>query len=238
VTSRRLSTPILPQRGVINGARVKERIGSFSSHRRTIFMAKRTIRIDGYLSSEQVSKGDNADHLMPSTDDLEFEEEVLRSGTLPRVWLAYLDAKKDAPAKRRYLIYERAVKMLPGSYKVCPSHARRRIYLLYPRFHLKNVWLSLRFPIPSRQLWYAYLRERHGAVRGLCVMDPAFVALNNTFERALVTMHKMPRLWELYLSFLVGQRFVTKVRRTCDRALASLPITQHERIWAIYLVGL
>lgn len=238
MTSRRLSTPIFPQRGVINGARVRERIGSFSSHRRTIFMAKRTIRIDGYLSSEQVSKGDNADHLMPSTDDLEFEEEVLRSGTLPRVWLAYLDAKKDAPAKRRYLIYERAVKMLPGSYKVCPSHARRRIYLLYPRFHLKNVWLSLRFPIPSRQLWYAYLRERHGAVRGLCVMDPAFVALNNTFERALVTMHKMPRLWELYLSFLVGQRFVTKVRRTCDRALASLPITQHERIWAIYLVGL
>ena len=124
MTSRRLSTPIFPQRGVINGARVRERIGSFSSHRRTIFMAKRTIRIDGYLSSEQVSKGDNADHLMPSTDDLEFEEEVLRSGTLPRVWLAYLDAKKDAPAKRRYLIYERAVKM--HSRRRCYEHARRR----------------------------------------------------------------------------------------------------------------
>jgi hypothetical protein len=73
-------------------------------------------------------------------------------------------------------------------------------------------------------------------VRGLCVTNPAYAALNNTFERALVTMHKMPKIWELYLNFLVEQRVVTKVRRACDRALASLAVTQHERIWTIYLV--
>ena len=55
-------------------------------------MAKRTIRIDGYLSSEQVSKGDNADHLMPSTDDLEFEEEVLRSIHPRLLWCLLLSA--------------------------------------------------------------------------------------------------------------------------------------------------
>ena len=73
-------------------------------------------------------------------------------------------------------------------------------------------------------------------MRGLCVTNPAYGALNNTFERALVTMHKMPKIWELYLNFLVEQRVITKVRRACDRALASLPVTQHERVWTIYLV--
>ena len=88
------------------------------------------------------------------------------------------------------------------------------------------------------QLWYAYLKERYEAVRGLCVTNSAFDALNNTFERALVTMHKMPKIWELYLNFLIEQRVITKVRRACDRALASLPVTQHERVWTIYLVSL
>ena len=29
--------------------------------------------------------------------------------------------------------------------------------------------------------------------------DPTVVALNNTYERALVSMHKMPRIWLEYL---------------------------------------
>ena len=61
-------------------------------------------------------------------------------------------------------------------------------------------------------------------------------ALNNTYERALVTMHKMPRVWSDYLDFLVGQRLVTRARRTFDSALRALPITQHDRLWPQYLV--
>ena len=49
------------------------------------------------------------------------------------------------------------------------------------------------------QLWHAYLRERQKAVRGLSVKDPVVSALNNTYERALVSMHKMPRIWLEYL---------------------------------------
>eukprot|EP00227_Mantoniella_beaufortii_P007544 CAMPEP_0197590830 /NCGR_PEP_ID=MMETSP1326-20131121/12238_1 /TAXON_ID=1155430 /ORGANISM="Genus nov. species nov., Strain RCC2288" /LENGTH=890 /DNA_ID=CAMNT_0043156111 /DNA_START=130 /DNA_END=2802 /DNA_ORIENTATION=- len=132
--------------------------------------------------------------LMPKEEDLLYEEELLRTPHVTKLWCRYLEARKDASAKRRYLIFERAVKALPGSYK-----------------------------------------ERYEAVRGLCVTNPTYAALNNTFERALVTMHKMPKIWELYLSFLMEQRVITKVRRACDRALASLPVTQHERVWAIYL---
>ena len=95
-------------------------------------------------------------------------------------------------------------------------------------------WFFLR----QQQLWHAYLEERYEAARHLRITDAAYVALNNTFERALVTMHKMPKIWELYLNFLVEQRDVTSVRQTSDRALASLPVTQHDRIWNIYLVSM
>ncbi|KAK9126813.1 hypothetical protein Scep_015659 [Stephania cephalantha] len=47
----------------------------------------------------------------------------------------------------------------------------------------------------SYKLWHAYLRERLEIVRNLPVTHPEYQTLNNTFERALVTMHKMPRIW-------------------------------------------
>lgn len=72
--------------------------------------------------------------------------------------------------------------------------------------------------------------------RGSPPKSPLYESLNNTFERALVTMHKMPRIWEMYLRFLLDQKFVTRTRRACDRALAALPVTQHERVWTIFLV--
>ncbi|GMN49741.1 hypothetical protein TIFTF001_018900 [Ficus carica] len=59
---------------------------------------------------------------------------------------------------------------------------------------------------------------------------------NNTFERALVTMHKMPRIWIMYLNTLTEQKLLTRTRRTFDRALRSLPVTQHDRVWKHYLV--
>lgn len=86
------------------------------------------------------------------------------------------------------------------------------------------------------QLWHAYLSERRLAVRGLRPDHVSFEALNNVFERALVSMHKMPRVWMDYLALLMEQRLVTRTRRTFDRALAALPITQHDRIWQLYLV--
>uniref|UniRef100_A0A7N0UZS8 Pre-mRNA-splicing factor SYF1 n=1 Tax=Kalanchoe fedtschenkoi TaxID=63787 RepID=A0A7N0UZS8_KALFE len=88
----------------------------------------------------------------------------------------------------------------------------------------------------SYKLWHAYLRERLEAVRNLPVTHSKYDSLNNTFERALVTMHKMPRIWILYLQSLTRQKLVTRTRRTFDRALCALPVTQHDRIWEHYLV--
>ncbi|CAI9087648.1 OLC1v1021777C1 [Oldenlandia corymbosa var. corymbosa] len=139
--------------------------------------------------------------LYPSEQFLQYEEEVLRNQYSLKLWWRYLIALTDAPFVKRQVIYERALKYLPGSYKI----------------------------------WYAYLRERLELVRNLPVTHYKNESLNNTFERALVTMHKMPRIWIMYLEFLTKQKLVTVTRRTFDRALCALPVTQHERIWGPYL---
>lgn len=40
----------------------------------------------------------------------------------------------------------------------------------------------------------------------------------------------------MYLQTLTEQKLVTRTRRTFDRALCALPVTQHDRIWEPYLV--
>ncbi|MCO5551628.1 hypothetical protein L7F22_005133 [Adiantum nelumboides] len=139
--------------------------------------------------------------LYPSDDDLIFEEEILRNPFTLKLWWRYLAARRDAPFRKRKILYERAVKALPGSYK----------------------------------LWHAYLRERMETVRDLPIHHDQYEVLNNTFERALVTMHKMPRIWTMYLQVLTDQKLITQTRRTFDRAMRSLPVTQHDRLWEPYL---
>ncbi|KAG0497206.1 hypothetical protein HPP92_001897 [Vanilla planifolia] len=87
----------------------------------------------------------------------------------------------------------------------------------------------------SYKLWHAYLRERLDRVRSFPISHKLYGDLNNTFERALVTMHKMPRIWIMFITSLCDQRLITRARRTCDRSLCALPVTQHDRIWSPYL---
>ncbi|GAO46988.1 hypothetical protein G7K_1202-t1 [Saitoella complicata NRRL Y-17804] len=89
----------------------------------------------------------------------------------------------------------------------------------------------------SYKLWKEYLELR---VRHLSAINPAryadeFEKVNDAFEKSLVLLNKMPRIWEMYLEFLMSQPLITRTRRTFDKALRALPLTQHERIWKMYL---
>ncbi|RZF38032.1 hypothetical protein LSTR_LSTR006431 [Laodelphax striatellus] len=139
--------------------------------------------------------------LVFNEEDLPYEEEILRNPFSVKHWLRYIDHKKDAPKNGVNIIYERALKELPGSYK----------------------------------LWYNYLKLRRRQVKGRTILDPAYEDVNNAFERSLVFMHKMPRIWLDYCQFLTDQCRVTRTRHLFDRALRALPITQHHRIWPLYL---
>lgn len=139
--------------------------------------------------------------VVESETDLLYEEDILRNAYSLKYWWRYMDAKRGAPARQRNMIAERALKYLPGSYK----------------------------------LWRAYLNDRREQVKFRKPGDPAIENLTRTYERALVYMHKMPRIWLDYLALLSAQPRMTDTRRTFDRALRALPITQHDRVWPLYL---
>ena len=81
---------------------------------------------------------------------------------------------------------------------------------------------------------YLELRVKHLRGRNPALHTTEYAKVNALFERALVLLNKMPRIWELYLEFLMRQPLVTHTRHTFDRALRSLPISQHNRLWAKY----
>lgn len=81
---------------------------------------------------------------------------------------------------------------------------------------------------------YLQVRAKHVSKLNAAIFVAEYRKVNALFERALILLSKMPRIWELYLKFLMRQPLVTLTRRTFDRALRALPITQHNRIWALY----
>ena len=85
----------------------------------------------------------------------------------------------------------------------------------------------------SYKLWFQYLVERAQQVADRPLDSPVWERVNDTFERALIFMSKMPRIWVEYIKFLVQQKRVTQTRRTVDRALQALPLTQHDKVWKL-----
>ncbi|KDD72518.1 hypothetical protein H632_c3240p0, partial [Helicosporidium sp. ATCC 50920] len=89
------------------------------------------------------------------------------------MWLRYLDARKSAPSEKRFILYERALRALPGSYK----------------------------------LWRAYLLEREAGIASSAAGSPATESVLQCYERALVSQHKMPRIWQQYVDLLARGRW-------------------------------
>ncbi|KAI8388606.1 uncharacterized protein BYT42DRAFT_240737 [Radiomyces spectabilis] len=143
------------------------------------------------------------DAFMINEHDIPYEEELLRNPYSLRSWLRYTDHKRNGPFSEMCLVFERALKVLPGSYK----------------------------------LWKAYLDVRRDKLKGVNPVrfKTQYEAVNHCYDRALVLLNKMPRIWLDYLSFLTTQPALTQTRRTFDRALRALPVTQHQRIWELYL---
>lgn len=133
-------------------------------------------------------------------------------------------------------IYENDILRSPGAIKPWLDYANfKRQYgtLLEQAFVLERACTALP---RSYKLWKLYLELRVKHLKG---KSPArhqqeYQKVNALFERALVLLNKMPKIWEMYLTFLCEQPLVTFSRRTFDRALRALPITQHNRIWALY----
>ncbi|SCV67370.1 BQ2448_6016 [Microbotryum intermedium] len=78
-----------------------------------------------------------------------------------------------------------------------------------------------------------------GALDGVVGYDE-WISLAAVYERALMWLPTMPRIWLSYLTLFLHPKCPptlshTHARRTFDRALRTLPSTLHDRIWKIYL---
>jgi len=117
-----------------------------------------------------------------------------------RNWWISIQASKMSSYEERVDLYERALRYLPGSYK----------------------------------LWYNYLKECVENMEHKPMFSKRYEVINEIFERSLIFMHKMPRIWIMYGEFLMKQNLITRTRQLFDRALLSLPVTQHEKVWQVY----
>ena len=113
-----------------------------------------------------------------NSQQMYYEQEISRNSYSVKAWWNYLYYLEQSHAvsitmkgtgigtsssrsRERFVVYERAVRYLPRSYK----------------------------------LWHAYLNERTDRVAHKPVTSKGHQILVNTFERALVHLHKMPRIW-------------------------------------------
>jgi len=83
----------------------------------------------------------------------------------------------------------------------------------------------------SYKLWINFLRESKKYVKRherLEKGESLVEVVSDLFERALVYMSKMPKIWLDYAKFLGKQAgSLTLTREVYDRALLALPVTQH-----------
>jgi pre-mRNA-splicing factor SYF1 len=100
-------------------------------------------------------------------------------------------------------------------------------FILYER--------ALTFLPRSFKIWHCYLNEMDSYLIDRSVTAPEYDSLLDAYERALVYMNKMPRIWIMYCTLLTRLKRGSQTRKTFDRALQSLPITQHKDLWEAYI---
>uniref|UniRef100_A0A914D5Y1 BUB1 N-terminal domain-containing protein n=1 Tax=Acrobeloides nanus TaxID=290746 RepID=A0A914D5Y1_9BILA len=112
-------------------------------------------------------------------------------------------------------------------HKIKSKAPTRQIRIVYER--------ALKLFNRSYKLWYNYLRFRRKIIVHKPPIDKAYEHLCDAYERCLVFLHKMPRIWIDYCDLMVRRGLITETRRVFNRALLALPVTQHNRIWPLYI---
>ncbi|GIQ83826.1 hypothetical protein KIPB_005211 [Kipferlia bialata] len=89
----------------------------------------------------------------------------------------------------------------------------------------------------SYKVWRMYLRDQVTVLSqgDVHAASDAVSDVCHLFSRALVNLRRMPRFWIDWLRFLtVRPCRITETRRTFDKALRALPVSQHYLIWPEY----
>lgn len=87
----------------------------------------------------------------------------------------------------------------------------------------------------SYKIWKAYLDDKRKYMRGDAGDEKKRMEMVGLYERAMVNLPKMIRLWLDYSQYLSLIQKWMECKRVFDRSLRVLPITQHYRVWEEYL---
>ncbi|KAF8969894.1 hypothetical protein BDZ97DRAFT_1902300 [Flammula alnicola] len=175
-----------------------------------------------------------------TTNDLHREEDLVHSLKLPEDIVAVLGPLASPSARlslqRLTFIYEAALTQFSNSFKLWKSYLNMRMsYVLgSPR---KEEVPEMKEALEEAE---EYLEEWEMPLDPIVGWEE-WKSLIATFERALMWLPKLPRLWLMYISIFFHPRCpsvlsYTHARRTFDRALRTLPPSLHSRIWTQYLL--
>ncbi|KAF8699260.1 HAT (Half-A-TPR) repeats protein, partial [Rhizoctonia solani] len=200
--------------------------------------------------------------------DIAREEDLLRNpGSLQAWWTAIQIAKEQAiasqktqtlgnpllgplanPTARNNLqrltyLFESALVHFPRSYKLWKAYLSMRTYYILgkatkqKRSGARKKYATMQEMIEEDEF---DAESWEGGLNGVVGWEE-WKALVGVYERALMWLPTMPRLWLNYLTIfnhpcLPPGFSKTHVRRTYDRALRTLPPSLHNRIWPRYLI--
>jgi tetratricopeptide (TPR) repeat protein len=137
--------------------------------------------------------------------------------------------------RARIMIGERSVSLLPGSYKLWMKHLSFCLSLL--DHSSSSLYTHRNQPKMGEEMEHEMEYNKQRLPVYLLSSSSShnhYKLTQSAFERALVRLHKMPKLWLMYAAFVSlydPLRDPTTVRRVYDRALVALPASQHERVW-------
>ena len=169
-------------------------------------------------------------------EDIPYEEDIQKNPYSIKIWIRYIDSKRLSIERAKHVdnesfeediqwfplwsLYERALKLFPGSYKLWKSYLDYRLLR------------AAKFTRNTEQQNHSLIDQTSSQM------------LYGLWERALLTQSRAPRMWISYLECLM----VSITQPTNDnrvdpqfflwvfnRALRALPISQHHRIWPLGL---
>ncbi|KAJ3728765.1 hypothetical protein C8R42DRAFT_654816 [Lentinula raphanica] len=145
--------------------------------------------------------------------------------------------------QRLTYLYESALVHFPNSFKLWKSYLTMRMSFVLGRQTIKKR-AGGRKKFPEMKDALADEREDleqwEGGLNGIIGWEE-WKSLVATFERALMWLPNLPRLWLMYISIFFHPMCppvisYTHARHTFDRALRTLPPSLHARIWVRYLL--
>ncbi|KAJ7261364.1 protein prenylyltransferase [Mycena haematopus] len=145
--------------------------------------------------------------------------------------------------QRLTYLYEAALVQFPNSFKLWKSYLNMRMSFVLGRLMTKKkAGGKKKLPEMKDALEEEKedLEQWEGGLDGVVGWEE-WKSLVAIFERALMWLPQLPRLWLMYLSIFSHPLCpsilsYTHARHTYDRALRTLPPSLHSRIWVRYLL--